>query len=189
MKKLATLFTDSYQELFKVRTITTAAMFAAISVILGIYTIVLGDGLKIGFSSIPNEIVYYLFGPVVGGLFGGMLDLLKYVAKPTGPFFPGFTFNAVLGGVLYGVLLYKKPLTVKRVFAAKFVVALICNVGFNTLWLSMLYGKSFTFFLPVRALKNLIMWPIDSMLFYTVTMALESAGAFKIIRAFNKKVM
>ncbi|MEG0370143.1 MAG: folate family ECF transporter S component, partial [Hungatella sp.] len=39
MKKLATLFSDSYAELKQVKTITTMAMFAAISVILGYFTI------------------------------------------------------------------------------------------------------------------------------------------------------
>ena len=37
--KLATLFRDSYAELKHVRTITTAAMFAASSVVLGMFTI------------------------------------------------------------------------------------------------------------------------------------------------------
>jgi len=36
--------------------------------------------------------------------------------------------------------------------------------------------------IPLRALKNLIMWPIDSVIFYATTKALESIGAFRIIR-------
>ena len=104
MKKLATLFTDSWNEFHQVRTITTAAMFGAISVVLGYFTIAIGDYIKIGFSTICNQFVYYLFGPVVGGLFGGALDVLKFLIKPTGAFFPGFTLNAMLGGVLLGII-------------------------------------------------------------------------------------
>ena len=66
MKKLATLFSDSYAELKQVRTITTTAMFGAISVVLGYFTIAIGDYIKIGFSTIAGQMVYYLFGPVVG---------------------------------------------------------------------------------------------------------------------------
>ena len=43
MKKVTTLFLDSYHEFKKVRTITTASMFAAIGVILGAYTIQVGN--------------------------------------------------------------------------------------------------------------------------------------------------
>ena len=45
--KLATLFRDSYAELKHVRTITTAAMFAASSVVLGMFTIQAGPYLNI----------------------------------------------------------------------------------------------------------------------------------------------
>lgn len=182
MKKLATLFSDSYKELKQVRTITTTAMFAAISVVLGYFTISIGDYLKIGFSTISNQFVYYLFGPVVGGVFGGGLDILKYLIKPTGAFFPGFTLNAVLAGILYGIFLYKKPITIGRVLVAEFVVALLCNVLLGTLWLNIMYGKAFMVLLPARALKNLIMWPVNTMLFYTIGKSMETMGVFRAIQ-------
>ena len=99
MKKFAALFTDSYRELKKVRTVTVMAMFAAISVVLGYFTVAVGDYIKIGFASVVNQFVYFLFGPVAGGIFGGALDILKYFIKPTGAFFPGFTFGAMVAGV------------------------------------------------------------------------------------------
>lgn len=180
MFKLATLFTDSYNEFKSVRTITLMAMFGAISVILGYFTLVIGDYIKIGFSTISNQFVYYLFGPVVGGFFGGALDLLKYFVNPTGAFFPGFTFSAILAGVLYGMILYKHPLSLKRVLAAEFLVSLICNILLGTLWLTMLYNKGFLVLLPMRLIKNLIMWPINSFLFYTAAKTLEMARIFKL---------
>ncbi|MDO5416667.1 MAG: folate family ECF transporter S component [Lachnospiraceae bacterium] len=182
MKRLATLFTQSYREIRQVRTITTCAMFAAISVVLGYFTIQLGNYIKIGFSGIANELVDYLFGPVVGGCFGGLLDVLKYLVKPTGEFFPGFTLNAVLAGFLYGSFFYKRPLTMPRILLAKLVVVMICNVGLSTLWLSMLYGKGFMVLLPARFIKNMIMWPIDSLILYTVGKALETSGVFRILK-------
>ena len=96
MKKLATLFTDSYNEFKNVRTLTMTGMLGAVSVVLGYFTLAIGDYIKIGFSSIANQMVHYLFGPVVGGAFGGALDILKYMVKPTGPYFPGWTFGAML---------------------------------------------------------------------------------------------
>lgn len=181
MKKLATLFTDSYREFGKVRTITVAAMFGAISVVLGYFTIEIGSFLKIGFSTIANQFVYYLFGPVVGGAFGGALDILKYLIKPTGEFFPGFTFGAMVGGMIYGCFLYKKPITLSRVLIAQLTVSIVCNMLMGTLWLSMLYGKGFMVLLPMRVVKNLIQWPVNSMLFFTIGRTLEASGIFRVL--------
>lgn len=182
MKKFVTLFTDSYKELKSVRTITSAAMFAAVAIILGVFSINIGNYIRIGFSSIPNGICAYLFGPVVGGLFAGVLDVLKYIIKPTGVFFPGLNAVTVLAGVLYGCMYYKKPITLWRVLVAKFVVMLICNVILNTLCLSILYGKGFMVLLPARAVKNLITWPADALVFYSVMKALNGIGVLKAIR-------
>lgn len=182
MKKFVTLFTDSYRELKSVRTITTMAMLAALAVILGMFSIEYGQYIRIGFSSIPNGVVAYLFGPAVGGIFAGALDILKYILKPTGPFCPQLTLVTMLAGALYGCMYYKKKITLPRVLAAKFIVMLVCNVFLNTLCLSVLYGQVFMEIIPLRALKNLIMWPIDSVIFYATTKALESIGAFRMIR-------
>ena len=74
-------------------------------------------------------------------------------------------------------------LSQKRVLAAKFIVMLTVNVLLNTLWLSMLYGKGIMVLLPARALKNLIMWPIDSIIFYSLTKLIEQTGVFRMFHA------
>ncbi len=76
-----------------------------------------------------------------------------------------------------------KKLTIKRVLAAKFIVMLTVNVLLNTLWISMLYGKGIMVLLPARALKNLIMWPIDSIIFYSLTKLIEQTGVFRMFHA------
>lgn len=182
MNKLANIYRDSYRELKNVRTITTAAMFLAISVVLGYFTIEAGPYLKIGFGTVANQFVYYLFGPVVGGLYGGVLDLVKYIVKPTGGFFPGFTFNAILAGIIYGTLLYHRPLTFKRVLGVHFIVIMVCNVCLNTLWLSMLSGKAIMVLIPMRLVKNLIMWPVDTAIFYLIAKEMEHIGVVKAIK-------
>jgi ECF transporter S component (folate family) len=185
MKKISALFTDSYHEFRNVRTLTTAAMFAAISVVLGYFTIVLGDYIKIGFATVANQFVYYLFGPVVGMFFGGALDILKYLIKPTGPYFPGFTISAAIGGLIYGSLLYKRPISLKRILIAELVVSIVCNMLLGTYWLTVMYGKGFLAILPMRVFKNLIMWPINSMIFYTIGKALEASGIFRLLKSDN----
>lgn len=185
MRKMAELYCESYRELRRVRTVTTAAMLMAVSVILGYFTIEAGPYLKIGFGSVVNQFVYYLFGPVTGAVYGGVLDLVRYVVKPTGGYFPGFTLNAILAGVIYGTVLYRRPLTFRRALAGHFLVAVICNVCLGTLWLSMMSGKAVLVLIPARLLKNILMWPVESALFYVIARKLESAGLVRAIRRFQ----
>ena len=109
-------------------------------------------------------------------------DIIKYILKPTGPFCPQLTLVTMLAGVMYGCMYYKKKLTLPRVLITKFIVMLVCNVFLNTLCLTVLYGQAFMVILPARALKNLIMWPIDSVIFFATAKALESIGAFRFVR-------
>lgn len=187
MKKLLALISESYHEFKNVSTITCCAMFGAMSIVLGSFaTIRVTPNLKIGFGSLPNELVDYLFGPVVGALFGGGMDIVKFMLKPDGGFMPGLTFNAMLAAFIYGIFLYKRPLSLKRMLAAKFIVAMLCNVILGTYWLSLLNGKGYLAILPARFIKNIIQWPVDSLLFILVAKALERAGVFRLIRHHKK---
>lgn len=164
----------SFREFSSLHTVVMCGLLAALAVILGYMTTInIGPYIKIGFSGIPNRVVDFLFGPVVGAVFGGMLDILKFIIKPDGQFFPGFTFDAMLGGVIYGAFLYRKQVKAWRVAAACFLVKLIVNCGFNTLWISVLYGKAFLALLPARIIKNAIMWPIDTLILFAVLTAVE----------------
>ena len=49
-----------------------------------------------------------MFGPVPGLIMGGAADLLGFVIKPTGPFFPGYTLDSMIAGFLYGMFFYKR---------------------------------------------------------------------------------
>lgn len=183
----SSIFLSSAEELKKVPVLAVCAMFAALAIILNsVASINIGPYIKIGFSAIPNQLVDYLFGPVTGSLFAGILDLVKYFLKPDGAFFFGFTFNAMLAAFIYGCFYYRKKLTIWRILLAKLVVILIVNVILNTLWLDMLYGKGFFVLLPARAVKNLIMWPIDSIIFFVFTRLLEQTGVFRIFRTAAK---
>ncbi len=170
MKKLREakeIFQSSLQELLVTRNMVLCGLMAALSVVLSMTaSIEAGPYIRIGFSGIPNRIVECLFGPAAGCLFGGALDILKYALKPSGPFFFGFTFNVMLAGVIYGSILYKKPVSIKRIAAAELLVKVLVNCILNTLWISMLYGKGFFVLLPARMVKNAVMLPIDSAILY-----------------------
>lgn len=185
MKKMAALFTDSAREFKNVRTICLCGVFAALAIVLSyVVSIQIGDYIRIGFSGLPNEFVDFIFGPTVGSVFAAMLDILKYLLKPTGGFIPGLTLNAFLAGLVYGSFLYHKPIRFWRILVMKLVVGLGINVLLGTYWLSQYYGWSFFLRLPDRLVSNLIMWPVDTVVLYLLLKAFERAGLFRMLGIF-----
>ena len=172
MQKIKQFYLDSINQLKITQKHVICGLMAALAVVLSyVASIEVGPYIRIGFSGIPNRIIEFLFGPIVGSIFGGMLDILKYLVKPSGPFFFGFTFDAMLASVIYGSFLYKKPVKLWRIALAELITKLIVNCFFNTLWISMLYGKGFFVLLPARIIKNAVMLPLDTMiLFFALTM-------------------
>lgn len=167
MKKFKQLLVESGNAFSTLGHLATLGILGALGIVLSLVaSIDLGPYIRIGFSGIPNRIVDFLFGPIVGGIFGGIMDVLKYMVKPNGPFFIGFTLDAILGGVIYGIFLYKKPLNWWRVLIPEILVKVFINCGLNTLWVSMLYGKGFMVLLPARIIKNAIMLPIDTIILF-----------------------
>ncbi len=168
------VFVLSLDELRNVRAVTFCGIMAALAIVLNyVASINVGDYIRIGFSGIPNQAVAYLFGPAIGSIFGGMLDVIKYFLKPTGAFFPGFTLSAVLGGIIYGIFLYRKKVTIARVFFAQLAVKAFVNVCLNTFWLNILYKSAIVAILPERIISNLIMLPIDTFICFVVLRLVE----------------
>ena len=182
MRQFKEQFVSSARELKQLRTLVVASMMIAIAAVLGFFTIQIGDFIKIGFSFIANEITALLFGPVVGSITAGIADIIKYFIKPTGPFFPGFTISAVVGGLIYGLVLYQKKLSIKRIVVAKVLVAVIVNIFMNTYWLSLLYDKGYMLFLPGRIIKQLVMVPIETVIFYVIVFILAKANVLKQLK-------
>ena len=159
----------SIREFRELRVLTACGLLAALAIVLNYTTTInIGPTIKIGFSGLPNQLAAYLFGPAVGMIFGGVLDVLKWALRPDGAVFPGFTLSAMIGGAIYGMLLYKKPVKIWRVLLAHFLINAFVNVGLNTLWLVLLYEKSASVILPARITKNLVMLPIDTVITYVM---------------------
>lgn len=158
-------FADSLRALSRTRTITTVGLLLAIQMVLASYGVIeLSDSMKVSLAHLALAPTAILFGPVAAGLQGGLSDLLGFLLKPTGPYFPGFTLSAALLGVVYGMLLYKTKQTTWQIIAARLLVCFVINIGLNTLFLTMLYGPSRLATLPLRIVKNLMQLPIDCLL-------------------------
>lgn len=184
MSKFTSLFTDSLKEFSKTKTITICAMMAALSLILNNFSVMITPDFKVGVVGIPNEMVDMMFGPVVGMLFGGAMNLIKFFIRPDGVFFFGYTLTSIAGGLIYALFYYKKPVRLWRVLAAHLVVIWVCNVGMNSLWSVMMSGGQKIFWVVAggKIMTNMIQWPVKSFLFYLVFKAFETAGIFRFVK-------
>ena len=92
---------SSLREFRSPRAVAFCGVMCALAVVLGqIATINMGPYLKIGLSGMPNQVVDMLFGPSVGAIFSGALEVLKYVLRTDGVYFPGFTLSAMAAGAV-----------------------------------------------------------------------------------------
>ena len=173
---------SSVSRLKETKVLTFCGMMGALAVVLGyVATIKFGPYIRIGFSGLPNQVVDYLFGPWIGAIFGGTMDIVKWFLSGDGDFFPGFTITAMLGAVIYGLFLYNKPLKWWRVIAAQLAVKVVCNLILNTLWLNLLYGQAIAAILPGRIVSNAVMLPVDTI----IMMILLTASCSGRLSAWN----
>ena len=166
MKKIGLKDKLKGEKLSSPKTLTGAAMLVALYTILSLFTLKLSTTIEIGFAYLALALCGMMFGPVVGGIAGAVGDTLGFIVSPNGAFFPGFTISAFIMGFIYGILLYKKPLTVKRIMFTSLIVMLVCNLTLTPIWLNMMYGTSLIA-LP-RIIRNVIMYPINTILMYAV---------------------
>ena len=170
MSKEENVFVRSLHELKSTRCLALTALLIAINIALDLLglTIKLPPNLRIGFGFLCNAAVGMLFGPVVGMMAGVCTDVLGYFAGnlTMGAYFPGYTLTAITAGLFWGLWLYPRKLTVWRALGAKACINLFCNIGLNTLWLTITGGKAMGALLALRVPKNLLMLPIETVLLY-----------------------
>lgn len=158
---------SSITRLSETKVLAFCGMMGALAIILGyVATIKFGQYIRVGFSGLPNQVVDYLFGPWIGAIFGGVMDVVKWFLSGDGDFFPGFTITAMAGAVIYGLFLYNKPLKIWRIIASQIAVKIVCNIILNTIWLNLLYGQAIAVILPGRIISNAVMLPIDVIIMY-----------------------
>ena len=118
---------------------------------------------QIGFGFIGAAIAGVMLGPWRAALVGILVDILgNFFSGETGQFFIGYTFTALVGGLIYGYFLYKRPLRWEQIFMTVLLVTIFCNLGLNSIWVHMMSGKAFAVFMPMRILKNMISLPLNT---------------------------
>lgn len=166
-----TPFTPSYwraaaRELKNPKMLIIAALFIALDIVVSSLFIPVGDNLRVYFSFFVKSLGGMLYGPVVGLFTGFIGDILGYILRPDGAFFPGYILTSVTGSFLYGLCFYRARVSIVRVILNRASVILICNIGMNCLWSAILYGKGYYYYLTKSVVKNAMMLPIEIVLLF-----------------------
>ena len=172
-------FVSSAKELKSVKTLAVCAMMLAVGTMLGYFSIKLDNDKTVGISVIAPQLVSTLYGPVVGGIVGAAGDILDCILNPKGPFFPGYTLNAFLGQMIYGMVLYKKNLSLLRIIVSKVLVAVLVNLPLGSLWSWIFINKGYFAILAGKIVQQGIQIVVLSVLFYMFVSALKNAKVFQ----------
>ena len=119
------------------RNVAQLAILVAMEVVLSRFLSINIWSNKIGFAFLPVAVTAMYYTPLTTGITAAVADMIGALLFPSGPFFPGFTLTAFLGGIVYGLFL-------------------------NTLWLSMMYNSPYWPLLTTARLwQCLIMVPVQ----------------------------
>ena len=161
---------------FTLRNITVMAMLLALRVILGQFTIQPTPDFRFfSITFIPMSMAAYLYGPWAALVFGIMGDILGFMMRPLGIYFPGFALSEAAICFIYACFTYKLPVDnlknlILRVICARLCIAVFVFFGLNFVWFHFfghLFGvppsvrQAGSFFLASgRLLNNLIQLPL-----------------------------
>lgn len=157
-------FYSSFLEMKSVYAIAAIAMLLALRVVLGFFANAtlpfFGNNVKISASFLPIAVAGAMFGPFPAAIVGGLGDIVSFLIAPTGMYFPGFTINGIITGLIYGLFFYKNNVTLGNTIIAWIVNALTIETFVSALWLYILYsggtGKTYFAYLATRFISEIV---------------------------------
>lgn len=151
----------SKQSKLQPRNLAILALLLAMEIILSRFFSIQLPIIRVTFAFIPISAAGILFGPLPAALVAGLGDFMGAILFPAGAYFPGYTVTAFLTGLVYGLFLHRKVVTVWRVACAVGLIAVVLNLFVNTIWIQMTTGKAYLALLPTRIIKSVVMAPFQ----------------------------
>ena len=143
------------------RFLTILAMLLAIAVVLGIYSIRIGSGIKISFKFISVFVTSALFGPLYGGVCGFLSDFLAYLFNPAGgAYMPQIGLVEALYGISFGLFFYNRSgvnfKNIVRLLICLVLNSTLLSLGLMSYFLSKLMGMTFLNTLIMRVPSTIL---------------------------------
>lgn len=159
-----------------------AAMLVALSCILSFCKFAIGPNINVTFFFLPIAIGAMYLGTLPAAAIGGIADILGCLIMPTGPYFPGFTLNAIITGLVYGAFFKGQKPKLWKIIVARLILMVAVDLVLTPLWLHILYSTPLVWaFWVQRFTKCAIVCPIEIILIYVVNSAF-----YRIIKKVDK---
>lgn len=156
------------REFSSLRVLLLAAILTAMRIGIKAFRVPLGPDLNLTFGFLVNAVGSMIYGPVVAIAASAVSDTVGAVLFPSGAYFFPYIFTEIAGGLLFALFLYRARLSVLRVMLARFSVTVVCNLVLDRLFymwqMWLLNGKTYTFMTWPRLVKNIVTFPLQTVL-------------------------
>lgn len=145
--------------------IILSALLLSVFIILDRLITINTQFLAINLSLIPIMLAGMILGWQYAAIIGALGDFIGAIFWPFGAYFPGFTISLAISGLIFGFFLNENPNKEKKHFQIKAIVSvalvlIFVNLILDSLWLNIMYGKAFMYYMGARAITQLVMFPI-----------------------------
>ena len=197
----ATPFSKRYwalaaKEFKSIRVLAIAAMLTALRIAIKAISIPLPfiPNMNITFGFLVNSVGSMIYGPLVAIAASAVSDTLGAVLFPQGGvyFFP-FIFVEIAGGLIFALFYYRARMSALRIILGRFSVTAVCNFILNPVimyyYYQLILGKAYTLYTVPRILKNLVLFPAESVvLVLWLSAILPATNHFKLTYTGKSKI-
>ena len=168
MSNFASYICNPFKALRNARQLSLCAMLIALAIVTSLLSGYITIGLKVSFSFLFIAVIGMKYGPIIAGMSAAVVDVVQHLVKPVGAYIPQLTVTAAIGGIIYGIFLYKNKNIIWRLIISHLTVVILISVLLNSYVLMPLVGKAYIPFMTTRAVKCLIEFPADILLMIAV---------------------
>ena len=155
-------------ELKNTKSLIFAALMIALRIALKSVSIYIAADLRISIEFLVNALGAMTFGPVVAIAGAAVSDTLGALLFPSGPYFFLFIFTEIAGSLVFALFFYRTRISVTKVILSRFCTNFFVNIVLQTpimyLYYQMMLGKTYKIFNLPRMIKNLVLFPVESLL-------------------------
>lgn len=127
---------------FTSRILTFGAVLVALNVVLTKLLSITLVYVRISFNFLPIAFGAIMFGPVLGGIFALLSDILGVLIMGE-PWFWGYSVSALLYGVTYGLFLYNREKSYKNISLCVILQTIVIDILLGALWANIFFGKPY----------------------------------------------
>ena len=163
------------------KTMVISSFLIALNIVLS--RIVTIPGI-INFGGFPIIFGGIVLGPMVGGIVGGVGDILSHILRPTGPFMPHFVLTSALTGIIPGIIAkvlkvdWAKP-ALWKIFVSILIGQVITSIIMVPYFRNILFDHPLMVTMVRAASKQAVNIPAYSVILKLLVPILYKAGTLK----------